>query len=77
MTALGFTDSQMAKIEATAMPLDRFVRAAFIASVGEYFHGRSEVGDGELHRCLVELQREFLYPPRRTGGARGGHNGRP
>jgi hypothetical protein len=77
MTALGFTDQQMAKIEASAMPLDRFIRSAFIAAVGEYFHGRSEIGDGELHRCLVELQREFLYPPRTMRGARGNHAGRP
>jgi hypothetical protein len=45
--------------------LDRFVRSAFVAALGNLFSGRDSVGDGELFRALKELQREFMCPPRR------------
>jgi len=28
--------------------------------VGVYLRGRTEIGDGELYRSLVQLQREYL-----------------
>ena len=28
-----------------------------------YFRGRSEVGDGELHRCIADLQRQYFRAP--------------
>jgi hypothetical protein len=64
---LGFTDEQMARIEDACRALDRISRVAFIESVGIYFRGRNEVGDGELHRAIAELQREHVVPPRNRG----------
>jgi hypothetical protein len=64
MKLLSFSDAQMAAIHQAAQPLDKFIREAFIASLGQLFAGRDEVGDGEPHRATAELQREYLDPPR-------------
>jgi hypothetical protein len=64
---LGFSDEQMAAIESACRPLDRISRVAFVEAVGVYFRGRSDIGNGELYRCLAELQREHLVPPRNRG----------
>jgi hypothetical protein len=68
--AVGFTDAQMAMIEDACRPLDRFIRSAFVAALGNLFSGKSEVGDGELHRAIVALQHEFMCPPSTTRQAR-------
>ena len=61
---LSFSDEQLAMIQDAVRHVDRFCREPLLSAVGHYFHGRSEVGDGELHRCLVQLQHEFMCPPR-------------
>jgi hypothetical protein len=72
---LSFTDAQLKAIETSATPLDRFIRSAFLNAVGVYFRDRDSVGDGELGRCLRELQREFLNPPRSGRGPRDHYGG--
>jgi hypothetical protein len=53
-----FTDDQLITIDNMARHLDPYDRKAFVAAVHAYFHGRTEVGDGELGRALRELQQE-------------------
>jgi hypothetical protein len=73
--ALSFTDAQMQMIRDASLPLDRFIRSAFLESVAVYFRGQTEVGDGELSRCLRELQHGFLNYPRTNRGARSHYGG--
>jgi hypothetical protein len=61
---ISFSDHQMDMIRDASRPLDAFVRSAFINAIGQYFFDKAEVGDGELARCLRELQHEYINPPR-------------
>jgi hypothetical protein len=72
---ISFTDAQLKAIQTAATPLDRFIRSAFLESVAIYFRDRDEIGDGELHRCLKELQREFINYPSHGRGARAHYGG--
>jgi hypothetical protein len=61
---LSFSDEQLNQIFVAAGPLPQEERSAFLESVAFYFRDRITVGDGELHRRLVQLQHEFMCPPR-------------
>jgi hypothetical protein len=50
-------------ILAASAPLMPPDRSAFLSSVAHYFAGRTEIGDGELHRAIAELQREYFRAP--------------
>jgi hypothetical protein len=58
------TESQQAAVLRLAAPLQRHQRGDFFRQVGILVAGLSApIGDGELHRVLVQLQRRFLDPP--------------
>ena len=67
---LSFSDEELAAIRQAALPLDAFTRTAFVEAVAAYFPDRTELGDGELARCLRSLQLEFRAPPRSMRPAR-------
>jgi hypothetical protein len=52
---------------AAAAPINRDHRADFLHVVVDMFPGRDTVGDGELHRAIVEAQRRYFDPPLDTG----------
>jgi hypothetical protein len=61
---ISLTDQQMDALMNAAAPLPSPQdRSAFLHAVSSYFVGRSEIGDGELHRCIVELQRIYFRAP--------------
>jgi hypothetical protein len=47
MIPLAFTDSQWEAVQNASLSPSR--RSAFVAALGHMFHGRSAIGDGELH----------------------------
>jgi hypothetical protein len=64
---ISLTDDQMTALMHAAAPLPSpHDRSAFLASVAHFFRGRSEVGDGELFRCIAELQRIYFKAPTRV-----------
>jgi hypothetical protein len=60
---LSLTDSQFVAVCNAAQPLQPIDRSAFLASIAAFFAGRSEVGDGELGRCIRELQHCYFKAP--------------
>jgi hypothetical protein len=66
------TDLQVSAITNAARPLPP-ERAAFMAALLEaLLMRRDELGDGELHRTLRELQRRQFRPPAETEDRRQG-----
>jgi hypothetical protein len=63
---LSFTDEQLIELRDLAAPLYPAARAEFLRALAAEFADRSEVGDGELHRVAVALQRELLPRPARA-----------
>jgi hypothetical protein len=53
---------ELAVIHATR-PLQANERTAFMNALEAHFAGRNDVGDGELHRSLRDLQRKYFRPP--------------
>jgi hypothetical protein len=72
---LSFSDAQLRAIQTAATPLDAFVRSAFLEAIAVYFNNKTEVSDGELGRCLRELQKEFINYPRTNRGGRDRYGG--
>jgi hypothetical protein len=62
-TPISLTDDQMTALFDAATPLAPHDRSAFLRSVAAYFSGRETVGDGELHRAIAELQRDYFKAP--------------
>jgi hypothetical protein len=62
LTVISLSDSEMD--ERVARPLSPKARGAFLEQLGHALVGRREVGPGELHRILAELQPAFATPPR-------------
>ena len=60
---LALSDDQMTALINAAQPLQRINRGEFLRSVADCFAGRSEVGHGELHRVIAEVQRRYFTPP--------------
>jgi hypothetical protein len=69
--AFHLSESQQLQILAAARPLPAADRDRFLQAIAEALRDRSEIGDGSLHRLLVELQRQFFTPPERPGTAPG------
>jgi hypothetical protein len=59
-------DAQQSDVINVLRPLDPLARDAFLNSLARLLQGRSQVGSGELHRLLVDLQREHFRYPRDT-----------
>ena len=58
--------SSLAVIHATR-PLAPTECGAFLTALQGLLAGRSEIGDGELHRVIRDLQRQYFRPPTDTG----------
>ena len=66
---ISLSDDQLTSLMNAAAPLPSpYDRSAFLVAVAAYFAGRSEIGDGELHRVVAELQRVYFH---RAVAARG------
>ena len=62
------SEAQQATVLRLAQPLQRHQRGDYFRQVGVLVAGLPmPIGDGELHRILVELQRRFLDPPLLNG----------
>jgi hypothetical protein len=59
----GLTDAQTTAIVHATRPLQGHERAAFLAAPEALLADRTEIGDGELHRALRDLQRKHFRPP--------------
>lgn len=57
---LALTDSQVTAIMQLARPLEPQQRITFFEMVAASLNGRSEIGDGELHRLCRELQARYF-----------------
>jgi hypothetical protein len=56
-TPLALTDAQLNELMRLAQPLQPKCRDAFLRTLACVLHGRSDIGDGELHRAAVEIIR--------------------
>jgi hypothetical protein len=56
---LSFSDEQLAAIRRAAEPLQPVDRTAFLEPIAAFFRGRQEIGSGDLHRAIADLQREY------------------
>jgi hypothetical protein len=61
--ALCLTDAQLSAVHFAARPLQPSERTGFLEALAARFAGRQELGDGELHRAIVVLQRAHFTPP--------------
>ena len=62
--SIALSDSQIAQILLTTLPLQPQERAGFMAALLEaLLMCRDDVGDGELGRLLRDLQRRYFTPP--------------
>jgi hypothetical protein len=59
-------DAQQSDVINVLRPLDPLARDAFLNGLAQLLQGRTQVGSGELHRLLVDLQREHFRYPRDT-----------
>jgi hypothetical protein len=62
-----FTDDQLSAVFAAARPIAVDRRDAFLTDVDAQFANRSAIGDGELFRVLLQLQRRHCDYPDTTG----------
>ena len=54
---LAFTDAQLVIVQTIAAPLPPALRSAFLEALARGLNGRSDVGDGELHKLALEARR--------------------
>jgi hypothetical protein len=57
------SDSQLDAIFAAATPLQPQARENFLRELAQLLAAQPELGDGSLHRLLVEVQRRHFDPP--------------
>ena len=67
MPPIALTDSQMMAILAAAAPLAAHDRNPFLMEVAELLQALPEVGDGALHRVIMQVQRRHFDPGRGKG----------
>ena len=63
MTPIRLSDQQMDAIFAAAHPLAPHVRGPFLEACARALAGLPEVGDGIVHRVIMNVQRKFFDPP--------------
>jgi hypothetical protein len=63
MPPLRLTDAQMSALLAASHPLPRAARSAFLAACARELAQLPEVGDGAVHRTIMQMQRIYLDPP--------------
>ena len=57
------TDAQLGAVMRACKPLQPLERRTFLEGVADRLQGYREIGDGALHRLLMELQRQHFSPP--------------
>jgi hypothetical protein len=62
-TPIALTDAQMSAIWAAAMPLEVKVRGAFLEEVAREICRHPILGDGLLHRVIMQVQKKHFDPP--------------
>jgi hypothetical protein len=75
-TPIALSDEQMSAIWAAAMPLDVKVRGRFLEDVAGELAQLPEVGDGAVHRVVMEVQKKFFDPPTFATDNGGKYDGR-
>jgi hypothetical protein len=60
---IALTDAQMMAILAAAAPLAARDRNPFLLEVAQLLQALPEVGDGALHRVIMQVQRRHFDPP--------------
>jgi hypothetical protein len=60
---IGLSDEQLDAVLRAARPLRVEDRDAFLQDVAAALQGRSEIGDGDIHRAVQAAQRKFWDPP--------------
>ena len=53
-----------ANVPSMSRPQQATERTAFMTALETLLADRTEIGDGELHRALRDLQRKYFKPPR-------------
>ena len=61
MTPISLTEDQMMALTAAAQPLSPRCRSAFLEECAQELARLPEVGDGALHRVVMQVQRAYLY----------------
>ena len=62
---IGFTNAQIGALRIAAQPLCQCDRIAFTEAVAARLAGLAEVGDGQLHRAMVEALKEGRWKRQR------------
>ena len=57
------TEPQTLAIIHASRPLAPVERGAFLTALQGLLAGRHDIGDGELHRVIRDLQRQYFRPP--------------
>jgi hypothetical protein len=60
---IALSDDQMSAILAASHPLSPDARGPFLEACARALAGLPEVGDGIVHRVVVQVQRQFFDPP--------------
>jgi hypothetical protein len=63
MPPLCLTDKQMSALFAAAHPLPRDSRSAFLEHCARKLAKLPMLGDGALHRTIMQVQRVYFNPP--------------
>jgi len=63
MAPIRLTDEQLDAVFRAARPLRVADRDAFLQDVASALQGRSEIGDGDIHRAIVTAQKRHWDPP--------------
>jgi len=63
---IALSDEQMAALLAASQPLSPEVRGAFLEHCAREIAQLPMVGDGALHRVVMQVQRIYFDPPLRT-----------
>jgi hypothetical protein len=63
---ISLTDAQMSAVFAASHPLPADRRNAFLEDVARALACLPEIGDGAVHKIIVQIQRKYFDPPLST-----------
>jgi hypothetical protein len=69
MPPIRLSDEQMSALLAASHPLPPDSRSAFLEHCAREIARLPMVGDGVLHRVIMQVQREYFDPPDLSAGA--------
>ena len=70
-TPIALSEEQMTAIWAAAVPLSTDARGAFLEEVATEISRHPILGDGLLHRVIMQVQRKYFDPPQFVSGDSG------